>query len=164
MKFFMLFIFSAVMLTVCGKTVPFRSGEIYFAETSPYKPEIKNWHSDLFGMDEASLYAGVSIKIHPGRKISIFDYYLELNGHRYSCVAIRKNNDDFVYTKDVITAEKDTIYTLLFFLPEAKIVKNQTASLFSSAAGTQDINRFPIPNRSSGPPCPYFIIDKRGNF
>ena len=164
MKFFMFLIFSALMLTACGKTIPFRSGEIYFAETSPYKPEIKNFDAEFAGAEEASLYAGVSVKLHPKRKISIFDYVLELNGNRYSCVAIRKNNDDFVHTKDAVAVEKDAIYTLFFFLPDVKTSKNQSASLFSPAGGTQDINRFPIGHRPSGPPCPYFLIEKGGNF
>lgn len=165
MKFFMFLMFSVIAVILNAKTIPFRSGEIYFAETSTYKPEIKNWNSDLFGTDSASLYAGVSVKIHPGRKISIFDYVLEFKGTRYACVAIRTNNDAFVYTKDAITAKKDAIYTMLFFLDGAVVSKDQTATLISPIAPQNKENaRFPIKNRPSGPPCPYFLIDKEGNF
>lgn len=165
MKFFMFLMFSFIAVMLNAKTVPFRSGEIYFAETSPYKPEIKNWHTDLFGTDSASLYAGVSAKIHQGRKISIFDYVLELNGNRYACVAIRTDNGEFIYTKDAITAKKDAIYTMLFFLDGATLKKDQMATLISPIdPQNKDNARFTIKNRPSGPPCPYFLIAKEGNF
>lgn len=165
MKFFMFFMFSVIAVVLNAKTIPFRSGEIYMAETSPYKPEIKNWNADLFDMDSASLYAGVSVKLHPGRKISIFDYVLEFKGNRYNCVAIRTGNGEFVYTKDAITVTKDTIYTLLFFLPGESPVKGQQATLISPIPPEKfGIERFRITNRPSGPPCPYLLIDKKGNF
>ena len=165
MKFFIFLIFSVLLLNLSAKTIPFRSGDIYMAETSFYKPdEIENWDQNPFIIDETSPWAGVAVKIHPKRKISIFDYVLEVNGNRYQCVAIRKNNDKFVYTRKEISAEKDAVYTMLFFLSGASLNKNQTASLISPAAGKQNITRFPITNRPSGPPCPYFIIEKQGNF
>lgn len=170
MKIFVFLLFLSFVSFCYAKTVPFRSGEIYFAETSTFKPEITNWNNDLFGTDinSVSLWAAVTVKIHPGRKISIFDYNLEFNGVNYQCAAIRTNNRGYVYTKDAISAEKDTFYTLLFMLNGATVKKDQKASLVSPfPASKNDIpERFNIKDHGDLPPCPYdyIIVYKEGQF
>ncbi len=88
---FLLF-FSALILSGADKTVPFRSGKILSAQVSSRKPEIA---SDRQKDTPGGVWAEVVVKLNPGRKLGSMDYYIEVNGKKYTCRAIARNNDKY---------------------------------------------------------------------
>lgn len=91
-KLLFLFFFSALILTGADKTVPFRSGKILSAEVSSRKPEIA---SDKLKDTPGGVWAEVIIKLNPGRKLGSIDYYIEVDGKKYPCRAIARNDDKY---------------------------------------------------------------------
>lgn len=72
-----------------GAVLNFRSGTITAAEITATPVKISNLDPDAFpALPDKRLFAVLSVKLHPGRKITIFDYSLESNGATYPCVAV----------------------------------------------------------------------------
>ena len=88
---FLLF-FSALILTAADKTVPFRSGKILSAQISTRKPEIA---SDKQKDTPGGVWAEIIVKLNPGRKLGSMDYYIEVDGKKYFCRAIARNDDKY---------------------------------------------------------------------
>ena len=166
MKFIVIF-FSLCLLTMLnGGTVPFRSGEILAAEISRAKPSINNWNVNLFGMNSASSYAAVAVRIHPKRKISIYDYALAVNGVNHACVAIRTDGGTFEYTQKALSAEKGEIFTLLFFLKDVNVsdVRGSVSLVSLIPPTVNELVPLKITNRNGSTLCPFNAIRKDGNF
>ena len=163
MKFFFLLFAFAALLTVHAKTIPFRSGEILGAEYSSQKPAISNWNTHLFGINSASNYVAVAVKLHPKRKISIYDYALFFNGRNYSCVAIRTNGGNFVYTQNAIAGDKGEIFTLLFFVTES-INSDVSAALISLLPPQKYKPAYFKLSEAHGSLLAFSTIKKGGNF
>ena len=86
-----------VLMTICsmmltasyGAVLDFRSGTITAAEITSAPIKIHNLDPDAFpNLPEQKLFAILSIKLSPNRKITIFDYSLESRGSTYPCVAV----------------------------------------------------------------------------
>ena len=88
---FLLF-FSVLILSGADKTVPFRSGKILSAQVSSKKPEIA---SDKQKDTPGGVWAEIIVKLNPGRKLGSMDYYIEVNGKKYTCRAIARNDDKY---------------------------------------------------------------------
>lgn len=88
---FLLF-FSVLILNGADKTVPFRSGKILSAQVSSKKPEIA---SDKQKDTPGGVWAEIIVKLNPGRKLGSMDYYIEVNGKKYTCRAIARNDDKY---------------------------------------------------------------------
>ena len=165
MKFFIMFLCFCMAVVLNGATVRFRSGDVLAAEISSAKPAVSNWNVNLFGMNSASSYAAVAVRIHPKRKISIYDYALAVNGVNHACVAIRVNNGAFEYTQKALSAEKGEIFTLLFFLKDIAFSDVKNVSLVNLMPPTiNEVVPLKVTNRYSGTLCPFNSIKKTGNF
>lgn len=89
---FLLFFAVLVVNGADNKTVPFRSGKILSAQVSSKKPEIA---SDKQKDTPGGVWAEVVIKLNPGRKLGSMDYYIEVDGKKYPCRAIARNDDRY---------------------------------------------------------------------
>lgn len=165
MKYFMFFLMLSAAFSMQAKTIPFRSGEILAAEYSRTRPAIKNWSKHLFVPDNANYYAAVTVKIAAGRKISIYDYALEINGISFPCVAIRSGNGGFEYTQKAFSAEKEKVYTMLFFIRDINFSGSQTRAYLLSLLppATHNPVIFNMTSRSGAFTAPS-AIKKGGNF
>ena len=163
MRFFIFFVIFASALTLCGKTVPFRSGEILAAEYSSSKPAISNWNKHLFTVNSASNYAAVAVKLHAKRKISIYDYALFVNGRTHTCVAIRTNGGQCTYTQNALSGDKGEIFTLLFFVNES-ITPSGSAALVSLLPPRKNETTIFKLSEADGSLLPFNKIQKGGNF
>lgn len=163
MKFFAIFIVFASVLTLSAKTVPFRSGEILAAEYSSSKPTVINWNKHLFVNNSASNYVAVAVRMHPKRKISIYDYAFFVNGRNYSCVAIRTNGGNFTYIQNALGGSKDEIFTLLFFVNESVSSENTVALISQLPPRKYDPAEFKM-TEADGVLLPFKSIKKDGNF
>ena len=85
-------LFAAAEL-VCAEAVAFRSGAILCAELSTVKPSGFK-RLDTGEAPKDPIYAAITVKLDPGRKISIFDYSLRIGNRRYECSAVRNNGED----------------------------------------------------------------------
>ena len=165
MKFFIMFFCFCMAAVLDGAAVKFRSGDVLAAEVSSTRPSVSNWNVNLFGMNSATSYAAVAVRIHPKRKISIYDYALAVNGVNHACVAIRINNGAFEYTQKSLPAEKGEIFTLLFFLKDISVSDVKNVSLVTlMPPTTNEVVPLKINNRYSGTLCPFNSIKKTGNF
>ena len=165
MKFFIMFFCFCMAAFLNGATVSFRSGHVLAAEVSSAKPSVSNWNVNLFGINSALSYAAVAVRIHPKRKISIYDYSLAVNGVNHACVAIRGNNGAFEYTQKALSAEKGEIFTLLFFLKDISVSDVKNASIVTlMPPTTNEVVPLKVTNRYSGTLCPFNSIKKTGNF
>ena len=85
MKKFWLFSLTLLLtaLQAAAETVPFRGGDVLAAEISTVKPAIRNDDTVSYKNDyNRKVYAAVTVRMTPGRKLSIHDYLLEAFGVR----------------------------------------------------------------------------------
>ena len=166
MKFFIMFLCFCMAVVLNGANVRFRSGDVLAAEISSAKPAVSNWNVNLFGMNSASSYAAVAVRIHPKRKISIYDYALAVNGVNHACVAIRTDGGTFEYTQKALSAEKGEIFTLLFFLKDVNVsdVRGSVSLVSLIPPTVNELVPLKITNRNGSTLCPFNAIRKDGNF
>ena len=166
MKYFVCFLILSAVFSMQAKTIPFRSGEILAAEFSRTRPAIQNWSKHLFSPDNANYYAAVTVRIAPGRKISIYDYALAIKGVNFPCVALRSGSGKFEYTPKALSADKEKVYTMLFFVRDTTLsgsmVRADLLSLLPPA--THNPVSFNMTNRNSGAFTVPSAIKKDGNF
>lgn len=165
MKIFVLSIMTLAAFTLTAGTVKFRSGEILSAEIGTARPAIRNWNKHLFEHLNPSAYAAVAVKVDPKRKISIYDYALELNGVKHTCVAVRTDNGGFEFNQNALSGDKNKIYTLLFFITNVSANSNMTAYFVSVLPpDTHKSATVKLTYRGSSQLCPFNSIKKDGNF
>ncbi len=86
---FSLILCCGFLCTLHGAVLNFRSGTVTAAEITDAAVNLRGLDTDAFpALPEKRSYAVLSVKLAPGRKISIFDYSLETRGMTYPCVAI----------------------------------------------------------------------------
>ena len=86
---FSLFFCCGFFCSLQGAVLNSRSGTVTAAEITNAAVNISNLDTDAFpALPAKRIYAVLSVKLFPGRKISIFDYSLETRGVTYPCVAI----------------------------------------------------------------------------
>lgn len=131
--------FMALQLPLYGDILHFRSGEIVAAEISENAPDIRNLNTDAFPtLPEKRIYAVLSIKLSPGRQISIFDYSLESRGVTYPCVAI-STGGNFVSSEKNFSGD---ILQLLFILESRRMPHREDMNIkcnLPPTDGTYDI-------------------------
>ncbi len=132
-------VYSALFCTVNGAVLNFRSGTIIAAEISAAEIKIRNLDPVAFpALPEKRLCAVLSVKLAPGRKISIFDYSLESSGATYPCVAINTGRRFISSEKDFSPASAQ----LLFILEERNMPAVETMNIkcnLPPTDGTYDI-------------------------
>ncbi len=106
---------AAVRLT--AETVPFRGGDVLAAELSGVKPKIQNDNDFAYKNDYTKkVYAAVTVRMTPGRKLSVHDYSLEAFGTSYPCIAVRAGNREYNIAVDEIGQPGNEKCTMLFLL------------------------------------------------
>lgn len=94
MKKILILLFTTAAAILGAKTLYFRSGEIIAAQLTSNKINIRNFDKNAFNsLPERPLFAILTINAVPGRKISILDYSLVVDGISYPCVATGSNNN-----------------------------------------------------------------------
>ena len=163
MKLFILLLLSLSSISTFAAVKTFRSGDILAAGITSTRPDIKNWNKHLFEPHPNTSYAAVAVRIHPKRKISIYDYSLALHGRNYPCVAIRTNDGKFEYTQKAFSSDKQQIYTLLFFLTDTAAADIQASLISNSPPNAVSSALFDI-TYDGDELCPFNMIKKDGNF
>ena len=114
-KFVLPFAVVLAALSLHAETVVFRGGEVLAAELSSRKPSVANLPAAETAQTTA--YALVTVRLQPGRTISIEDYSLSALGGMYRCVAVREENGPFDAAKwHWDTASPKKKYGMLFAL------------------------------------------------
>lgn len=85
------------------------------AKLSKKMPEITGFEAECFpDLPERKIYAMLRLQVPATRKISIFDYQLEIFGRDYPCVALRKSGGRWTATGKTLAGGGQ--YDLLFIL------------------------------------------------
>ncbi len=119
MKKFWLFSLTLLLtaLQAAAETVPFRGGDVLAAEISTVKPAIRNDDTVSYKNDyNRKVYAAVTVRMTPGRKLSIHDYSLEAFGVSYPCIAVKAGSREYDLTSDEIADPSKEKCTMLFLL------------------------------------------------
>lgn len=113
-KLSLLFFILSAAVVLPAETVRFRSGVLLAAQLTKRTIPVAGAKADAFPPPPANkIYAIVSLKLDPVRKISIFDYSLEAYGRVFPCIAINQKNR-FEYITHSIMSDKPL--QLLFIL------------------------------------------------
>ena len=127
MRHFLILLCLTAVLTAAADTLPFRSGNILAAELSHKQPAFETFVPEKILKDfPVRAYAAVTVKLHPERKLSIFDYKLVCLGIAFDCIAIRTDDGKFDMTPEVENADPYRKYTLLFLLDAQWAKPNMT--------------------------------------
>ena len=136
MKHFLLLLFAVAGLSVVADTIRFRSGSILAAELSLKQPFIEDFSPEKIAKDyPARAFAAVTVKLHPERKLSIYDYKLVCLGLPFDCIAIRTDDGNFDMTPMVEGANQYRKYTLLFLLDAQWAKPNMTDKFVLKSVG-----------------------------
>ncbi|HBC85878.1 MAG TPA: hypothetical protein DCZ94_02880 [Lentisphaeria bacterium] len=103
-------------------SVRFHSGSVLAAEILPDNPEIPIIVKRVSPLEPPSritsdvAYAAVTVKLDPGRSLSVYDYVLvNKRKDEFKCIGIREEEGDYDYEKwEFDTTRADKLYTLLF--------------------------------------------------
>jgi hypothetical protein len=106
-----------------AKSVRFRLGKILAAEITRSNVRINNLSKHAFKFDfKQKAFAVVTVKLDPGRTLSIHDFSLKLLGRKYACVALRAGHADFNGGAWVIKkSSPDDLYSMLFVVNAAPL-------------------------------------------
>ncbi|MCI5778763.1 MAG: hypothetical protein MR051_02935 [Lentisphaeria bacterium] len=117
MKHLLLLLIVSALLPVEAAVRRFRSGEILAAELTSSEVPVRDLNPAAFpALPSRRLCAVLSVRLDYGRKISIFDYSLEVQGVAYPCVAIN-DGSGFVSTERDFS---DTGVLQLLFILDAR--------------------------------------------
>ena len=169
MNFFKRCIIAAICtmpLWVGAGQIRFRSGLILGAELTTRNIPVAKANKDAFpAPPEKRIYAVLTVKLDPMRKISIFDYSLEAYGISAPCVAINESRNFVYHTEDIMSTNK---LQLLFILDgrQVGLQKSETLKLKSNLpppGGIFDTD-IPFEMRNSAAPRTISQIPEQGLF
>lgn len=142
---FALSILAALFLLppLSGGTLAFRGGEILAAQLSTARPSISGEDPFAYPNDfDRKIYAALTVRMSPGRALSVYDYSLEAFGRPSPCVAIREGNRGFDARKwEYSNPSSSRTYTLLFVLDGRQVGLQKVENLTLKA-------NFPPPERA----------------
>ena len=145
MKFLsVIFAFAAAgMLSLSAATLAFRGGEILAAQLSTARPSISGEDPFAYPNDlDRKIYAALTVRMTPGRALSVYDYSLEAFGRPSPCVAIRAGSGSFQAGKwEYANPDAQSNYTLLFVLDGRQVGLQKVENLTLKA-------NFPPPERA----------------
>lgn len=153
------------MSSVWAETIVFRGGDVLAAEVSSQTPRVLNLPAEEQG--GSRVYALVTVKLHPGRTVSVEDYSLNALGGLYRCIAIREENGAFNAEKwhfNAVSPRKR--YGLLFALqiPVGQNYNNVKFDLVCNAPGKWVRTSIPFTDRGSQGFTPATSIPVSGKF
>ena len=145
MKHLLLLFCIAAAVTAAADTIRFRSGTVLAAEFSTKQPAFDNFAQERILKDfPVRVYAAVTVKLDPERKLSIHDYKLAGSGLVFDCIAIRTDDGNFDMTPVVEGANHYQKYTLLFLL-DAQWAKPGMVDQFALRSAAGPANRADTP-------------------
>jgi hypothetical protein len=105
------------------KSARFRLGKILAAEITRNNVRVNNLNKHAFTFDfRQKAFAVVTVKLDPGRSLSIYDFSLKLLGRKYACVALRAGHADFNGgTRVIKKSSPDDLYSMLFIVNAAPL-------------------------------------------
>ena len=169
MNFFKRCVIAAICtipLWVGAGQIRFRSGVILGAELTTRNIPVAKADKNAFPEPpEKRIYAVLTVKLDPMRKISIFDYSLEAYGIPVPCVAINESGKFVYHTEEVMSTNT---LQLLFILDgrQVGLQKNETLKLKSNLpppGGIFDTD-IPFEMRNSAAPRSISQIPQKGLF
>ncbi len=120
-------------------------GAVSDAKLSKKMPEITGFEAEYFpGLPERKIYAMLRLDVPATRKISIFDYQLEIFGRDYPCVALRESGGRWTATAKTLAGGKR--YDLLFILNAGMVGMKDQEIIELKNTGSQKKTPIPFQN------------------
>ncbi len=115
----------------------FSGGVVVEAKLSEKMPQISRFEAAYFPeLPERKIYAMLSLDVPAPRKISIFDYQLEIFGRDYPCVALREEQGAWTTTAEIFPGGKR--YSLLFILNAGMVGMKDTEIIALKNGASQE--------------------------
>jgi hypothetical protein len=110
----------------------FRGGRIIIAQLTEKAQSIPALNSNVYtDIPENKVYAMVTMQLHAGKNISIYDYSLQVYGKNYPCVAIKVDNGHWMAGDNwkISPTDPKKCYSLLFILDGKVVGLNKVENL-----------------------------------
>lgn len=164
---------AAGLLWMCAATssansIPFRGGEILAAEFSAASPQIENFDRHDFDLPFDNLcFALVTVRLTPGRNLSVYDYSLSLFGRSYPCVAVRTGDGSFDSARREIRGVASGAKLGMLFVVDSNALgrgATEKAAVRCNAPGSYPSVTLPLTNRGGGSFTKASAVPDSGSF
>jgi hypothetical protein len=120
-----------------------RTGTIVKAEFTSEKPEAEG--ESAVSKKSSPAWAVLTIKLDPGRAVSVFDYVLSKDGTEYPCLDLAEGNEPFAGKQRIYASVESKTCRLVFGIPSAEDEYEIIFKLFAEEGSPAKLNVKPPP-------------------